>query len=408
MRKVVFIGVNFPEKHATAAGWRMHQVIDVMIKANDEIYYLATNEIKCKRDFENIKCINIQLNSDVFDVLIKEINPKLVIFDRFITEEQYGWRVSAQCPDAIKILDTEDLHFLRNARQLAIKNNTYNYKDFLINDITLREIASIYRCDLTLVISMFEMQLLSEEFNIDESLLFYLPFLQNNSNHTKLQDYPSFSNRSHFMTIGNFRHQPNYNAVVYLKNNIWPLIKKKLPTAEMHVYGSYASEKVHQLQNSKDGFFIKGWIENSETAFINSKVCLAPIQFGAGLKGKLLEAMQFGTPSITTTIGAEGMHNNLNWNGFIENDDEKFAEKAVEIYVNEKLWLEAQQNGIKILNQCFSKEKYSLLFTAEIKNLLKNLKKHRQHNFIGLMLSHHKIKSTKYLSKWIEEKNKNL
>ena len=63
MRKVVFIGVNFPEKHATAAGWRIHQIIDVMKKANDEIYFLATNEIKSEKDFENIKCINIQLNN---------------------------------------------------------------------------------------------------------------------------------------------------------------------------------------------------------------------------------------------------------------------------------------------------------------------------------------------------------
>jgi glycosyltransferase involved in cell wall biosynthesis len=195
---------------------------------------------------------------------------------------------------------------------------------------------------------------------------------------------------------------------LYLKKYIWPIIKNKLPAAEMHIYGAYASEKVYQLQNIKDHFFIKGWIEDSKNAFINYKVCLAPIQFGAGLKGKLLEAMQFGTPSVTTTIGAEAMQSDLNWNGFIEDDAEKFAEKAVELYVNENTWLEAQKNGINIINHCFSKEKYSSILLLEIENLVKKLKKHRQNNFIGLMLLHHKIKSTKYLSKWIEEKNKKL
>ncbi|MBK5208541.1 MAG: glycosyltransferase [Flavobacteriaceae bacterium] len=174
----------------------------------------------------------------------------------------------------------------------------------------------------------------------------------------------------------------------------------------MHIYGAYASEKGLQLQNKKEGFLIKGWAESVEEVFINARVCLAPLRFGAGLKGKLIDAMQFGAPSITTNLGAEAMHNKLPWNGFITDDPNEFALKSIELYTNEKLWINAQKNGIEIINRFFSKEKYEKRLLSRIKGISKNKEKHQLKNFIGAMLQHHTIQSTKYMSKWIEEKNK--
>ena len=174
----------------------------------------------------------------------------------------------------------------------------------------------------------------------------------------------------------------------------------------MHIYGAYCTEKVLQLNNTKDGFIVKGWVENIEEVYTNAKICLAPIQFGAGLKGKLINAMEFGTPSITTSIGAEAMHGKLNWNGFICNNPEDFALKSVALYKNPQCWEEAQINGVEIINKCYSKEKYGQKLIKKVNFLNENLKKHRMTNFIGLMLEHHTLRSTKYLSKWIEEKNK--
>jgi len=341
-----------------------------------------------------------------FDLFVKQLNPTLVLFDRFLTEEQFGWRVAENCPNALRILDTEDLHFLRNARQTAHKNNEELSLDLLMNDITKRELASIYRCDLSLIISKYEMKLLQKTFGVNKSLLQYIPFLLNPIKLKSLSSYPTYKERKYFITIGNFKHEPNWNAVLYLKNQIWPLIKKQLPEAKMLVYGAYASEKVFQLHNEKEGFIIKGWAENASEVFKNARVCLAPIQFGAGLKGKLIEAMQYGTPSVTTSIGAEAMHGKLPWNGFITDDPEKFASNAIELFLNEEIWLNAQQNGIKIINNCFSKEKYGTKLIKKVELLEKNKSKHRLQNFIGALLMHHTLKSTKYMAKWIEVKNK--
>lgn len=409
MQTVLVIGFIWPEPTATAAGRRILQIIDCLLQADYKIVFVST-AVKNPNSFHleklGIKTFNIALNSTSFDELLVEINPTIVLFDRYLTEEQFGWRVADICPNALKILDTEDLHFLRYARQLAQKNSTNKWDDYLVNDITLREIASIYRCDISLIISKFELKLLKKKFKIDAALLFYLPFLENNVSVATLKKYPTFTERKHFMTIGNFKHAPNFEAIVYLKHKIWPLIKKEIPSAEMHVYGAYVSQKALQLQSKKDGFFIKGWIPNTKEAFTNYKVCLAPIQFGAGLKGKLIESMKYGTPSITTTIGSEAMHGKLPWNGFIEDEVDKFAKKAIELYTNECIWFQSQKNGMFIINKQYSKRKYTSKFITYIENYLKDVVSIRKTNFIGLMLTHHKLKSTKYLSKWIEEKNK--
>lgn len=409
MKQLLIIGFVWPEPNATAAGSRMLQLIQLFQKDGYSITFAST-ATKTATTFNleslHIVSVKIELNNTSFDTFIKELNPKIVLFDRYLTEEQFGWRVSENCPNTLRILDTEDLHLLRSARETAFKKGIKVTLNELINDVAKREIASIFRCDLTLIISKYEMTLLKKVFKINKSLLHYIPFLVDFIAPNTFSSFPSFEKRAHFMTMGNFRHKPNWNAVLFLKNEIWPLIRKKLPNAEMHIYGAYATNKAQQLHKIKEGFLIKGWAENTETTFSNSKVCLAPLRFGAGLKGKLIDAMQFGTPSVTTTIGAEAMHKKLPWNGFICDSPQDFANKAVELYTNETVWSESQKNGFTILEHCYSRIKHEDKLINKINNLAEKLEKHRLKNLIGALLMHHTLKSTKYLAKWIEEKNK--
>jgi glycosyltransferase involved in cell wall biosynthesis len=322
-------------------------------------------------------------------------------------EEQFGWRVTENCPQAIRLLDTEDLHCLRTARQKAFKENrTFDLNDLLSEEVAKREIASILRCDLSLMISEFEMEVLNNIFKIDSKILFYLPFLVEEMKEKDLLKLPSFEDRQHFVFIGNFLHEPNWNTVQYLKEAIWPLIKKQFPEAVLEVYGAYPSQKVLQLHQPKDGFFIMGRTADANEVVKKARVVLAPIRFGAGLKGKLLEAMQCGTPSVTTSIGSEAMHANLPWNGFIENDIAKFAKQAFLLYVEENIWKQSQKNGVAIINECYQKNKYSDKLIDAVSLLLIDSENHRLHNFIGSLLQHHTLKSTKYMAKWIEAKNK--
>jgi glycosyltransferase involved in cell wall biosynthesis len=116
--------------------------------------------------------------------------------------------------------------------------------------------------------------------------------------------------------------------------------------------------------------------------------------------------MQCGTPSITTSIGAESMFGDLPWNGFITDNPEDFAAKAVSLYQDKTLWNTSQNNGIQIIEKRYLKSIFITDFLKNILTLQNNLKQHRLNNFIGALLHHQTLQSTKYMSKWIEAKNK--
>lgn len=402
-KKLLIIGLVWPEPKSSAAGTRMLQLIELFNEQSFEIIFASAAQIGVYSfDLKSldIQTVQIQLNDTSFDEFIRTLNPDMVLFDRFISEEQFGWRVAENCPDAIRILDTEDLHCLRYARQKAIKNNSdFKVDDILNEDTTLREIASIYRCDLTLIISDFEMEILQNIFKIDESLLFYLPMF-----YDQKSNYLSFKERKDFVFIGNFLHQPNYDAVLQLKI-IWKKIKAKLPEAKLNIYGAYTSEKVEQIHNESEGFIIQGRAEDAFKVLAESKVLLAPLRFGAGIKGKLLEAMVVGTPSITTVIGAEGIAKSENWNGFICTDEVVFCEKAILTYRDENLWAKFQLKGETILRSKFNKEIYNSDFNKKVNDLFSNYKKTRENNLIGRLLYQNQFNSLKFMSKWIEIKN---
>ncbi len=397
----------WPEPRSSAAGSRMMQLIS-FFQSQDYKITFASACAKSDNAFDletiNVKRETIALNHSSFDDFIINLNPNLVLFDRFMTEEQFGWRVTEHCPNAIKILDTEDLHFLRRARQRALKENAIISDDYLFSDTTKREIASIYRCDLSLIISTAEMSLLKKRFKIDDSLLLYLPFLIPDLSEEHIKILPTFDERQHFITIGNFLHEPNYDALSYLKHTLWKEIKAKLPHAELHNYGAYASQKINQLHNEREGFLIKGFAEDVDEVMGHAKVLLAPMRFGAGLKGKLFDAMKNGTPFVSTSIGVEGIIENKNQD-FVCNTAEDFVTHAIALYQNVQLWDLQQTLGFKILRTQFSKSDFEEKFEKCINELSQNLGIYRQQNFIGQMLQHHTLQSTKYMSKWIEEKN---
>ncbi|WP_027382872.1 glycosyltransferase [Epilithonimonas caeni] len=399
MKHLVIIGLVIPEPASTAAGHRMMQLIKLFSEANYKITFLTvSNNIEFS---EKIEIQKIEINNESFDEKIRNLNPDVVLFDRYVTEEQFGWRVSENCPQAIKLIDTEDLHFLREARRKAFVEKREISDEDLVNDVFKREIASILRCDLSLIISEFEYQLLTDKFKIDPDILFYIPFLTEKIEKNKT----TFQERQHFVSIGNFLHEPNWQTVLKLKQ-IWGSIKKKIPQAELHIYGAYTSQKVFGLHNEKEGFLVKGRADSVEDIFNKVKVLLAPIPFGAGLKGKLWESMKFGLPNVTSSTGAEAMHKDLPWNGFIENSDEGFVEKAAELYQNENIWNKARENGYHILEAMFMKDLFADSFISRVSGIRENLDDHRTKNYLGKILQHHQLNSTKYMSRWIEEKNR--
>ena len=112
------------------------------------------------------------------------------------------------------------------------------------------------------------------------------------------------------------------------------------------------------------------------------------------------------TPSITTSVGSEGMYDSEAWPGFISDDMEEFASKAVELYKNEDLWNKSKDNCDTLLSSKYNATILGENLILKIKELEENREEHRVENFMGSMLRHHSMASTKYMSQWIAQKNK--
>ncbi|MBV1875514.1 MAG: glycosyltransferase family 4 protein [Cycloclasticus sp.] len=407
---VLIIASLWPEPTSSAAGRRMMNILTLFHAQGWALTYACTaaeSEYCYPLESLGIRRQTIEVNDAKFDEFIKELSPNIVLYDRFMVEEQFSWRVELQCPKAMTMLETSDLHCLRQARQKALKNGQDFKTNDLMNEVAYREIASILRTDLTLIISKAEVALLKSIFKVDEPLLIYFPFIVDPDVTQKSSEtWPSYEEREGFMSIGNFKHAPNWDAVQYLKSEIWPLIRQKLPTAELFIYGAYPPPKAIQLNKPKEGFYIKGRAEEVKEVMQKARVCLAPLRFGAGLKGKLLEAMEFGTPSITTSVGAEAMHDDLPWNGYVVDTPQDIADAAVLLYTDKSEWKVCQTKGVDILNRCYSPTEFLQSLIDRVLYVGEHLTAHRQQNFQGGMLKYHFMKSTKYMSLWIEEKNK--
>lgn len=407
--KTLIIGKVWPEPNSSAAGKRMKQLIELFSSIGD-VHFACANQLTGNEiDFEElgVKTHKITLNDDAVDVLFASLSPEIVVFDRFLTEEQYAWRIMEQCPKALRILDSEDLHFLRRTRHQFVKEtakvaNQIDQLDFQNGD-TMRELAAIYRCDLTLIISPFELELLTNEMKVPSELLYYLPiFTELNSNPP-----PSFEQTNDFLFIGNYLHEPNADAInVLLQQNVWSEISKQVPAAKLIVAGAYPSQQLMQNNNHVKKIDVVGHVQLINEVYQSVHVSLVPLRFGAGIKGKILESMEMGVPFITTSIGAEGMFFDESWSDCVSDDWSDFVKKAVSLYQNEQQWTNFQKKGYQHLKQYFDKSKLEQTFLEMIQMVMKSLPEIRKKRYFSQVLQHQTLMSTKYLSKWIMEKNK--
>ena len=208
-----------------------------------------------------------------------------------------------------------------------------------------------------MLLSTFERRLLIDHFKVPEQLLYLSQFHYPDLTHPSSSlTSPTFQDRDHFVFIGNFRHSPNFDAVSWLKKSIWPLIRKELPEAQAHIYGAYPSKEMMDLTAKEMGFHVLGHTPDQYITLQKYRINLAPLRFGAGIKGKISDAWWCGTPTLSTQIGFEGMADDYNLQAYTGQSPEDFALKAVELYKDETMWKEAQSLGFRILQAHYSKK----------------------------------------------------
>jgi hypothetical protein len=405
MSRLLFLGHVWPEPTSSAAGQRTLRLLRLLRGAGWQVTFAcaaALGEHATDLGTLEVEAATIALNCSSFDEFMGDLAPEVVVFDRFMTEEQFGWRVERAVPSAVRVLDTVDLHFLRRARRRAQGAVDACAEPDLHGEDAWREIASILRVDLALVISQVEHDLLTGRFPVPARQLQYVPFLLEPDEPRR----PDFEARAGFTTIGNFRHPPNLDSVRWLHREIWPAVRRLLPSAQLTVHGAYPPAEATALHDPAGGFLVAGRAKDSVEALARARVCLAPLRFGAGLKGKLVDAMCAGTPSVTTPVGAEGIAEADGWPGAVAEDAEDLARQAASLHDDPALWAAAHQRGFDVLRERFDGAVHGARLVERLDGLREGLEDQRRENFVGAMLRHHHQRSTEFMGRWIEEKNR--
>lgn len=399
--KVLILAQLVPEPNCTAAGKRMIDLISDCKLIASEVVLLGLNpksEFAFDLNSIGVKTLFGQINTDEVDEILQSENPEMVIFDRFYTEEQCGWKVTQWCPNALKVLDMEDFHALRNHRaelakqqtqiDLGITPNFYNRTD------VLRELASIYRCDLSLVISMAEITIL-HQLGIPKHLLLYYPF-----SFPPIQPQNQSLLKKDLLMVGNFLHLPNKDAYQYIHDHVAPLLLQKFPNVTIHVIGAYAQGKITPPKTKNTTLHY--WQKNLVPFYQQSMALLAPLRFGAGLKGKVFESLSLNTPVIGSEIAFEGTticaSTPLQPNAIIAEIGRLIQETK---YRETKLLAQQKQ-----LLDNFNPIVIQKAFISTLEVLKNNLHTHRNQNLVGKILYRENHRSTEFFSRWIALKNK--
>ena len=346
---------------------------------------------------------------------LKRLAPTIVMFDRFILEEQFGPHVYKTCPDALILMETEDLHFIRRARE-GLKEKYLDTvelpRDLYQTETALRETGSIQRVDYSFVVSSFEEKMLREEFQIPETKVKWLPFFYEKPIEVK-EHRLKFSEKKDFCWIGNFRHAPNLDGIRWFRNEIWPLIRAKLPDARIKIYGAYPPEEVMAWNSSatklKSGIEVKGSAVTLAEVFTSARVNLAPLRFGAGVKGKILEGFRFGVPCVSTKVGVEGLFDvslSSKFPGIEANTVQDFADACVSLHEDEQEWKKHSLLALeKMMEVCAAAAR-----VPEIKTLIAQLLEKKKSGLVpdwtSRILRFEGNQSRYYFGKWIEEKEK--
>lgn len=265
---------------------------------------------------------------------------QLVIACRHNTLEPHINSLRKYCPLAKIIFHTVDLHFLRMRREAEMKQ-TRKHHD-AAREVESIELKLLDQSDRTTVVSHVELEVLSK-MNRGEKVR-VMPY----SRHLRGSRQP-FEKRKDLIFIGGFQHHPNIDAVQFFANEVMPLLRKKIPGIVLHVIGSKVPPEIAGLQCAD--VLIHGFVEDLDPLLDQMRVSIAPLRYGAGIKGKIGTAMTAGLPVVATTIAAEGMALTNGENILVADEPEQIAKAVAEVYLDETLWNKLSSNGLELAEQ---------------------------------------------------------
>jgi len=254
-----------------------------------------------------------------------------------------------------------DLHYLREERHHQLDGR----RTYLAAAQKWRTIETdiIRSVDISYFFSAFEVKELRK--HLPDCTVQTIPLFLFNEVELSCKETPGFTSRDGLLFVGGFMHAPNVDAVRWFVEDIYPLILAKLPNVKFTIVGSNPPEEIAKLKNS--GVIISGRLSDEELQqqYSLRRIVVAPLRYGAGVKGKIVEAMRYGVPTVTTSIGAEGIGDAEN-TLFIADKASTFADEVIKAYIDNERWDTAAVKGAQLIRQHFSRKTAQEIFARDM------------------------------------------
>ena len=253
--------------------------------------------------------------------------------------------VRRYCPKAKALFHTVDLHFLRMSREAALQADAV--KQRAADAMKQRELAAICLCDGAILHSTVELEMVRRDLPTANLHVFPL-----------VMDIPgtrvAFAQREDIVFVGGYQHTPNVDAVQYFVAEVMPLLRQRLPGVRFYVVGSQPPPAILAL--AADDIVIKGFVDDLAPLLDTMRVSVAPLRYGAGIKGKIGSAMAQGLPVVATPLAAEGMSLTDGLNILIADGAAALADTIVRLYRDEALWNHISAEGVAFADAAWGAE----------------------------------------------------
>jgi GT2 family glycosyltransferase/glycosyltransferase involved in cell wall biosynthesis len=286
-----------------------------------------------------------------------------VLLSRHYVATNYVGAVRLYAPQARLIFDTVDLHFLREERAAALDGNVEFARHAARTKV--QELRLMRETDITVVVSAAEKRLLEAELpNARIEVL--------SNVHAIHGSRRPFAERRDLVFVGGFQHPPNIDAVCWFVGQVMPLLREKGPAPLLHVIGSKVPSEVLDL--TADDVIVHGFVADIAPHMNDCRLSIAPLRYGAGVKGKVNMAMSYGLPVVATSIAVEGMHVRPGIDVMVADTAIEFAAAIERAYGDPLLWQTLSGNGLANVREHFSFD----AARAALKLILPELKPDRQ------------------------------
>lgn len=273
-------------------------------------------------------------NAHVFDVIILSRKSVAAEFMPIVRKAASNARV---------VFDTVDLMYLRLERQAMLEQSESLRAQAAESRTAELELCS--EADLVFVVSSVEADLLAREIAHEKIALI-------SNIHSLHPSKTPFKERSGLMFVGGFQHPPNADAMLYFLNDILPLIRRFLPTLPVHIVGSNMPDNLRKI--AAENVHMHGFVPDLSALYEQVRLTVAPLRYGAGVKGKVNQSMAHGVPVVATSPATEGMHLRHEKDVLVADDATAFAAAVVRLHEDEQLWQRIASGGLQNIEDHFS------------------------------------------------------